>query len=138
MENLARYIIRASFSQERMTYVPEAGSVIYRSKDGCNTRLFEAMEWLAAMTSHIPNKGEQMVRYYGYYSNLSRGLRKKTGMDEIIPCMLKPELTDVQFRKNWSRLIQKIYEVDPLVCLRCQGKMRVIAFIEDPGVVKKY
>jgi len=46
MENLARYIIRASFSQERMTYVPEAGSVIYRSKDGLNTRVFDAFKWL--------------------------------------------------------------------------------------------
>jgi hypothetical protein len=123
MENLARYIIRASLSQERMTYVPEAGSVIYRSKDGCNTRVLDAMEWLAAMTSHIPNKGEQMVRYYGHYSNASRGQRKKAGMDEIIPCMLQPETTDMQFRKTWSRMIQKIYEVDPLACLRCQGKM---------------
>jgi hypothetical protein len=137
MENLARYIIRASFSQERMTYVSEAGSVIYQSKDGCNTRVFEAMEWLAAMASHIPNKGEQMVRYYGYYSNSSRGRRKKAGTDGIIPCLLQPEKTDIQFRKTWSRLIQKIYEVDPLTCPRCQGKMRVIAFIEDPEVVKK-
>jgi len=31
--------------------------------------VFDALEWLAAMTSHIPNEGEQMVRYYGYYSN---------------------------------------------------------------------
>ena len=28
------------------------------------------MEWLAAMCSHIPNRGEQMVRYYGFYSTL--------------------------------------------------------------------
>jgi len=34
MENLARYIIRASFSQERMTYIPEESKVIYQSKDG--------------------------------------------------------------------------------------------------------
>lgn len=85
MENLARYIIRASFSQERMTYVPEAGSVVYRSKDGQTTRVLDALEWLAAMTSHIPNKGEQMVRYYGYYSNASRGQRKKAGTDAIVP-----------------------------------------------------
>ncbi len=91
MENLARYIIRASFSQERMTYVPEAGSVIYQSKDSRATRVFDALEWLAAMTSHVPNKGEQMVRYYGYYSNASRGWRKKSGMPEIIPCLLQPE-----------------------------------------------
>jgi hypothetical protein len=44
MENLARYIIRVSFSQERMTYVPEAGSVIYQSKNGQTTRVFDALE----------------------------------------------------------------------------------------------
>jgi hypothetical protein len=38
---------------------------------------FDALEWLAAMCSHVPNKGEQMVRYYGHYSNVSRGKRKK-------------------------------------------------------------
>ena len=29
------------------------------------------------MCSHVPDKGEQMVRYYGYYSNISRGKRQK-------------------------------------------------------------
>lgn len=29
MKNLARYIIRASFSQERMTYIPEESKVFY-------------------------------------------------------------------------------------------------------------
>ena len=41
-------------------------------------KTFDALEWFAAMCSHVPNKGEQMVRYYGYYSNVSRGKRKKT------------------------------------------------------------
>jgi len=34
-------------------------------------------------------------------------------------------------------LIQKIYEVDPLVCPKCSGAMRIIAFIEEPDVMKK-
>ena len=34
MEHLARYIIRASFSQERITYLPEESKVIYGSKNG--------------------------------------------------------------------------------------------------------
>jgi hypothetical protein len=75
MENLSRYIIRASFSQERMQYLNQAGTVVYASKDGKTTKVFPALEWLAAICSHIPNKGEQMVRYYGYYSNVSRGKR---------------------------------------------------------------
>ena len=54
LENLARYIIRASFSQERMTYVKQTGQVIYQSKNGQRTKVFDALEWLAAMTSHVP------------------------------------------------------------------------------------
>ena len=65
MENLARYIIRASFSQERMQYLDQEGTVVYTSKNGETTKNFPALEWLAAMCSHIPNRGEQMVRYYG-------------------------------------------------------------------------
>jgi hypothetical protein len=137
MENLARYIIRASFSRERMTYRRETGQVEYRSKDGSQRKVFDALEWLAAMCSQVPTKGEQMVRYYGYYSNVARGKRKKADVDNKIPCILEPELTDKVFRRNWARLIQKIYEVDPLVCPKCSGAMRVIAFIEEPDVIKK-
>jgi len=70
MENLAGYIIRASFSQERMTYIPEESKIIYQSKDRREEKAFDALEWVAAMCSHVPNKGEQMVRYYGFYSNI--------------------------------------------------------------------
>jgi len=88
MENLPRYAIRASFSQERMSYVEEDGIVVYRSKDGAAQEVFDALEWLAAMCSHVPDKGEQMVRYYGYYSNVSRGKRNKQNQDGLIPCIL--------------------------------------------------
>ncbi len=137
MENLARYIIRASFSQDRMTYHRDIGQVEYKSKDGAQTKVFDALEWLAAMCSHVPNKGEQMARYYGYYSNAARGKRKNAGTDDNIPCILEPELTDKTFRKTWSRLIQKIYEVDPLMCPKCASEMRVIAFIHDEDVIRK-
>jgi hypothetical protein len=39
-------IIRASFSQERMTYFPEDSKVVYRSKDGKDEKIFDALEWI--------------------------------------------------------------------------------------------
>jgi hypothetical protein len=87
--------------------------------------------------SHVPNKGEQMARYYDFYSNVARGKRKKTDADDKIPCFLEPELTGKTFRRNWARLIQKIYHVDPLICPKCRGKMRIISWIEDEVVIKK-
>ena len=86
LENLARYIIRASFSQERMTYIPAHESsdgtakVIYESKDGNTKEKFDALDWLALLTTHIPNRGEQMVRYYGYYSNKIEKILKHLGL----------------------------------------------------------
>jgi hypothetical protein len=34
-------------------------------------------------------------------------------------------------------MIQKIYEVDPLICPKCQGRMKLIAFIGDQKVIEK-
>jgi hypothetical protein len=85
IENLARYIIRASFSQERMKYLADEGTVIYLAKDGKARKVFDAPEWLTAMCSHVTNPREQMVRYYGYYSNVTRGKRKKFAEDDAVP-----------------------------------------------------
>ena len=120
-----------------MTYIPEESRVLYRSKDGKKEITFDALEWLAAMCSHVPNKGEQMVRYYGYCSNVSRGNRKKQNEDKRIPSVLESDESSKEHRKNWARLIQKIYDVDPLICPKCSGKMKVISVIEDQDVIKK-
>ena len=117
-----------------MTYHRKFGRVQYQSKDGSQTKVFDALEWLAAMCSHVPNKGEQMVRYYGYYSNANRGRRKKALADDQTPYILEPELSPKEFRRSWARLIQKIYGVDPLTCAKCQRAMRIMAL---PSLTKR-
>jgi len=89
------------------------------------------------MSSHVPDKGGLMVRYYGYYSNVSRGKRKNATGDSLVPSILEPESSSKEYRKNWARLIQKIHEVDPLTCPKCQGKMKIISFIEDGEIIEK-
>jgi hypothetical protein len=64
MENLARYIIRASSPREKMTYwLPEELEAVCQSKGGKQEKVFDVLESLAALCSDVPNKGEQMVRY---------------------------------------------------------------------------
>jgi hypothetical protein len=62
MENLTRYVIRASFSQECMQYLNQEGQVVYISKDGRTSKSLPALEWPANLCPHIPSRGEQMVR----------------------------------------------------------------------------
>jgi hypothetical protein len=87
------------------------------------------------MCSHIRDRGEQMVRYYGYYSNVSRGKRKETE-DDGMPGILEADKSSKGYKKNWAPLIQKIYEIDPLTCPKCRGVMRIISVIEDQEVIK--
>jgi hypothetical protein len=107
IEKLGRYIVRAPISQERMEYIPDNKSydgeakVIYKSKNKVKTKTFEALEWCAKVVSHIPNKGEQLVRYYGFYSNKSRGQRKKADTDNKIPSLVSTDISKKKFKKNW-------------------------------------
>jgi len=139
--NLARYIIRACFSQERLVYIPAEKSddgvakVIYTSKDRKSRKVFNALDWLARLVTHIPGRYEHTVRYYGYFSNKSRGMRKKADTDDTIPAIMPNEMSSKEARKNWARLIQKIYEIDPLVCPKCQGQMKIISIIDDFEII---
>ena len=63
-EALAQYVMRNAFAVEKMTYVPEKGAVVYKSKmtEGKNRKNFEVFkvgEFIAAVTQHIPDKGFQ-------------------------------------------------------------------------------
>jgi hypothetical protein len=42
-----------------------------------NFEILEPLDVIAKITQHIPEPGEHLVRYYGWYSNKSRGLRAK-------------------------------------------------------------
>ena len=86
-------------------------------------------------------------RYYGAYSNVSRGKRRRH--DEVTIGAAPRDIehaTLVQagrdhspearaLRRSWAQLIKRVYEVDPLVCPKCQGEMQIIAFIIDHDVV---
>jgi hypothetical protein len=88
---------------------------------------FPALDWLARLSAHIPNKWEQMVHYYGWYSNRLRGERKKTRKSpaESVPVPqagseeseaeseFKKETgspTAPVARRHWARLIKKKYQ----------------------------
>ncbi len=118
-----------------MKYYPDKTKVTYKSKHGQDVAEFDPLEWMAALISHIPDKGGQTVSYYGVYSNVTRGRLKKEKVESEFH-IIEDECPG-RLNRSWARLIQKIYEVDPLLCPRCGKKMRIIAFIEDYKIVKK-
>ncbi len=79
LERLAGYILRLSFASTRVRYLAGSGQVHYRTAKGV-ARSMDALDWIAQVVSHIPDPGEQWLRYDGWYSNASRGKRRKRGV----------------------------------------------------------
>ena len=76
-KRLAEYLLRHPFSLQKITWNPTTKTVIYRSKRHHTTKrnfeIFKAPDFIAAALLHLPPKGQQTVRYYGLYSNKTRG-----------------------------------------------------------------
>ena len=84
----------------------------------------------------IPEKGQVMIRYYGIYANAHRGKKKKAGVDPSCPPIIEDEASFMP-SSGWADMIRKVYEIDPLICPKCGGQMRIISFIEDYKVIDK-
>jgi hypothetical protein len=61
----------------------------------------------------------------------------KNGSDFGLSTVLEPQLCSREVKRNGSRLIRKVYETDPLVCPRCWNRMRVIASMEGPKIIRR-
>ncbi|MCP4041364.1 MAG: hypothetical protein GY731_05310 [Gammaproteobacteria bacterium] len=132
-------------------YKEDSGIIVYRSKMHAtlapNFQLLPGAKWLEMLLQHVPDKGEHLVRYYGWYGNRSRGERRALEEEEgeqgnngmVIeghPEHVDPELSRAA-KQAWARMIQKVYEVDPMMCPKCGTEMRIMAMIEDNGVIEK-
>lgn len=93
-------------------------------------------EFIARITSHIPDKGQVMIRYYGLYSNAHRGKMRKTRKAANPSLIIEQEEPFVP-SKGWAEIIRKVYEVDPLLCPSCGDQMKIISFLEDHKVIDK-
>ena len=135
-ERVGKYMIRPLLSLKRLFFDEAAGKVRYQySRHGSQEESMDYLEFIARVTSHIPDKGQVMVRYYGLYSNAYRGKMRKAGADSADLPIIEDN-TYVPSR-GWAEMIRKVYEVNPLRCPSCGGKMSIISFIEEHKVIDR-
>ena len=129
-ESLAQYIARCPISLDKIKYDQFHGKVLFKTpkyndyfKE--NFRTFDAVEFIALVTAHIPPKHKQYIRRYGLYSSRTRGVwersqhvvrlaprgwkekhKKESNNEE--PQIEKPECSEnyKQKRSAWARLIK--------------------------------
>jgi ribosomal protein S27E len=136
-ERVGKYMIRPVLSLKRLFFDETAGRVRYQyCRHGSQEESLDYLEFIARVTSHIPDKGQVMIRYYGLYSNAHRGKMRKAGADPLHPPIIEDDTAYVP-SKGWAEMIRKVYEIDPLLCPSCGGQMKIISFIEDPKAIDR-
>jgi hypothetical protein len=136
-ERVGKYMIRPILSLKRLSIDQAQGQVIYQyGKHSTDSEHIDYLEFIARVTSHIPDKGQVMIRYYGLYANAHRGKINKAGVSPSHPPIIEEEERFVP-SKGWAEMIRKVYEADPLLCPTCGGQMSIIASIEDHKVIDK-
>jgi len=144
MKQMLRYITKPAFSLEKIVYNENTEVVLYKGSyhkgKKRNFETFTPEDFIAAVTSHVPNYRQKYVNYYGWYSNKSRGLRQKTAEPEnnyTGESINSPTASQRSYRKTWAMLIKKVWEADPLECPKCKSRMKIISVITDNLVIEK-
>ena len=143
LERLARYITRPPLAADSIRRHEGSIDITTRPdpRTGSTHRLFDPLDWIHAVTAHIPDRGRHCVRYYGALAH--RAQSPKAFCEQQTPPAPDPAAsgeTTSEFvqrrRASWARLIKRIFEVDPLLCT-CGAEMKIISFITDPRVVDR-
>jgi len=148
---LARYLKRSPLSLERTTLIESALNptirITKKLDDGDIHRDLSPLEFLAELQQHIPDMWEQTTRYLGKYASRTRAterrqndLKQKRQHDKGVP--LSVELDErheppPKASRSWAALIKRVYEVDPLICDKCGGAMKIVAFLQQPREINK-
>ena len=90
--------------------------------------------WQPLSHTYLTGEGRQCVITDITATQHGEGLKKEENQPQF---HIIEDESPRGLNRSWARLIQKIYEVDPLICPRCRSQMRIIAFIEDYKIVKK-
>jgi len=100
-ERVGKYMLRPILALERLTLLESDGQVGYccgRDAERQEMEVMDYLEFIARVTSHIPDKGQVTVRYYGLYANAHRGKVRKASLSPTALRIVEEELRRVPAR----------------------------------------
>jgi hypothetical protein len=153
LERLCRYALRPPIAQDRLRL--DAGGQVWlelrhRWSDGTTHVKFDPIDLLGRLAALIPRPRINLVLYYGVLA--PRAVRRAGvvgfGASSVPDAAPAPAGSPDGVRREgsrsarpaayrWAELMRRTFGFDVLACPRCGGRLRLLALIEQAGVVER-
>jgi hypothetical protein len=144
LERLSRYVSRPPVSVERLELTAQ-GQVRYCLKtpyrDGTTHIVLEPLDFIARLAALVPPPRIHLTRFHGVFA-AHAALRaaitpagRGAGAQKRAVAAERPRPKDI--RMNWARRLQRVFGIEIEQCVRCGGRLKVIASIEEPELIER-
>ncbi len=143
LERLTRYVSRPPVAIERLD-LTALGQIRYRLKtpyrDGTTHIVLEPLDFIARLAALVPRPRVHLTRFHGVFAahaalraaitpgGRGTGAKRATTLE-------RPTSKDV--RMNWARRLKRVFGIEIEQCVRCGGRLKVIASIEEPELIER-
>jgi len=151
LERLCRYILRPPFAKERMRLRGD-GRVALELKrawrDGTRELVFEPLEFLERLAAMTPRPETNLLICHGVLAPRARWRERVVAYGRVRPeptasaaaPAARPDGTGEKSPPrawSWVALMHRAFAIDVLACPHCGGRLRLIATLHDPAVIRK-
>ena len=113
-------------------------------RDGTTHVIFEPLDFIARLAALVPKPRVNLTRFHGVFAPNSKHRALVTPAKRGKGSKLKApdeaqDQTPAERRAamTWAQRLKRVFGIDIETCPACGGAVKVIACIEDPGVIKK-
>jgi hypothetical protein len=101
--------------------------------------IFEPLDFIARLAALVPKPRVNLTRVHGVFAPNS-GLRARVtpgGSARLSRGTAVETASQRHAAMTWAQRLKRIFRIDIETCRHCGGRVKVIASIEDPAVIKR-
>jgi ribosomal protein S27E len=146
LERMLRYLLRPPIAESRLRELPD-GNILLTQKtkwsDGTTALVFHPLELLERLAAIIPRPQINLLIYHGVLAPNAKWRKRVVAYKRPVIGLDPTDVEDEAPKKSppryyaWADLMRRTFGYDVKACLECGGRMKLIAMIDQPDVIKK-
>ena len=152
VERLCRYVLRPPFAQERLRLRGDGRIALELKRawhDGTRELVFEPLEFLVRLAAMTPRPETNLLICHGVFAPRACWRSRVVVYGRPVPeptasaasLAADPDGTGVKTASprawSWAALMHRAFGIDVLACAHCGGRLRLIATLHAPAVIRK-